>query len=425
MAKSIEEMIRSTKEKYSLDNYFLKNYDIERDVNIYNQTIYKLTMEWIPNEYKDETNEQLNPPGTAIIELDLPSEKTNTILFVHEQNKVKENLLNGNKLEDIIAFIETETKLEYEKDFLFQGKRGDDYIFQACYKSIPLYPEGYIEVKLNDQGKLVHFITLGQFLGNKTVEDQAFAVKKTNMIEQLKQTVKLIQLPDDENQRFEKLYGIEETFITNDEKKLIPYQLLNHEKPILYLNKVMRWDVPEEWTEDLEEYEEDNIDLELDIITYEQVLAEEPSADVLIFQELKESKIIETTKDFLYKFDPFDSNMWTLTEVYVDNERIHVNLQLTVDELGLEKILIFIDPESYEVINYFSNEEVIHMYMLYEEAEEERITREEAYKLLKQHITIKPYYVYDRDRDKYILCGKIDSKHGVHASSGQLVIFNE
>lgn len=425
MTKPIMEIIKKTKKKYGLDKYFLKNYEIEREVNFFNETVYKLVMEWIPEDYIGEEAEELNPPGTAVIELELPSQKTNVILFVHEQNKASKKLFKGNKTEDILAFIESETGLIYEEDFFLQAKREDVYIFQACYQKVPLYPEGYIEVKLNKQGQLIHLIKLGQFPENKTVREQDFTLNQANVLRQAEQMVSLFQLPDDESERFEKFYGIEETFITNDEKQILPYHELYSARPILHINKLMTWDRDDDLSRDLKEVEEENLDLKLDIITYEQFLAREPSADVKVFKEINEKKVIERSRAFLYELDPFDSGHWTLSEIFVDSGKIHVNLRLTEDELGLEKILLILDPETYQVVNFLSNEELAFASMMYGEAKKPKLSKEEAYKKLKQDITIQPYYVYQRTLDQYILCGRISSEYGVHALSGQVLNYKE
>ena len=74
MDERIKQLVDMTAEKFSLDNYYLAEYNINRDVELFQETIYTLSMEWLPEGEKSE-EEGLNPPGSAIIELDIHNER--------------------------------------------------------------------------------------------------------------------------------------------------------------------------------------------------------------------------------------------------------------------------------------------------------------------------------------------------------------
>ncbi|WP_235749586.1 hypothetical protein [Neobacillus bataviensis] len=71
------------------------------------------------------------------------------------------------------------------------------------------------------------------------------------------------------------------------------------------------------------------------------------------------------------------------------------------------------------------NKPFLKMYMDLKEAEEIKVTKEEAFEKLKELIELTPYYVYDFEQGYYVLCGKLDSHYAVKAYNGEVVELSE
>ncbi len=48
MNETLQHLIDQTRKKFGLDHYRLKRLQFYRNVNMFNETIYKLSMEWFP-----------------------------------------------------------------------------------------------------------------------------------------------------------------------------------------------------------------------------------------------------------------------------------------------------------------------------------------------------------------------------------------
>ena len=86
---------------------------------------------------------------------------------------------------------------------------------------------------------------------------------------------------------------------------------------------------------------------------------------------------------------------------------------------------LFIDAETYQVLNYMDNKSFLEMYMELEEAEEIKVAKEEAFEKLKDFIELTPYYVFDFEQGYYVLCGKLDCQYAVKANNGEVIELNE
>src|SRR5690625_4886304 len=76
-------LIDYTKSKFGLNNYFLKRHELYRVVNMFNETEYTLSMEWFPNHITDdEGDEDLNPKGTAVIDINVQDGTFNSVVLL-------------------------------------------------------------------------------------------------------------------------------------------------------------------------------------------------------------------------------------------------------------------------------------------------------------------------------------------------------
>lgn len=117
MDHRIEELIEFTREKYGLDQYYLQDWHIRREMTIFNDKVYLLSMEWFPNHIQDWDDEGSNPEGTACIEIDIHSRKVKSAIFVGGISYSDRVIFDWNNKQEVFNWIEQETGLKYEEQF--------------------------------------------------------------------------------------------------------------------------------------------------------------------------------------------------------------------------------------------------------------------------------------------------------------------
>ncbi|BBP87902.1 hypothetical protein BsIDN1_15200 [Bacillus safensis] len=53
---------------------------------MFNETVYTLNMEWFPSHEAEPEDDDLNPDGTAVIDVNLNTGQIETVIFCHGQN---------------------------------------------------------------------------------------------------------------------------------------------------------------------------------------------------------------------------------------------------------------------------------------------------------------------------------------------------
>jgi hypothetical protein len=71
------------------------------------------------------------------------------------------------------------------------------------------------------------------------------------------------------------------------------------------------------------------------------------------------------------------------------------------------------------------NDFLIEMFRSYPKSEDNIVIKDEAFQYIRPYIELTPVYVYNAERKKYILCGKLDSQFGVSAVHGEIVELNK
>ena len=93
----IQELIDFTKEKFGLENYYLERHSLYRNVNIFNETVYTLCMEWFPNHVTEQEEDGSNPDGTAVIEMNVNTRKFESAIFVMGKTYAKDGVTFANQ----------------------------------------------------------------------------------------------------------------------------------------------------------------------------------------------------------------------------------------------------------------------------------------------------------------------------------------
>lgn len=418
MDSRLQELVDFTKEEIGLESYYLHTANIYCDKNIFNRTDYTLLMEWFPNGIMERTEKDLNPPGTAIVDLDLKTRRFKSIIFVGGKTLVNTLVFDKYDSKKIIRWIEQKTGLVYHEQFQIKKKEGTKTIFQACFHGIHVSPSGYIEVKLDDVGKLLFFSISGSFPSSDLVEVPDYTLTFDHDVKQVAHKhLKLLELPSSKQEKWLSMYIMEKIYVYNNKKINIPFEISVHRRSYLKVNQVMKWDSPIN-----KKFEKQQLNLRNDSITIEQAFSFESHPDTLPLTKHEQDITIAEVLDFLRKEFPKDTAKWMLTTLHRDKGYIIAELKQAQDIRAFQrKLKVFIDPTKYKALNYFDNQPFLATLKHYHAPDAVTITKEEAFEKIKNKIELTPVYVYDFEQKGYVLCGKLDSQYGVLANTGDVI----
>lgn len=422
MDNRIQELIDLTKLKFGLGNYNLQSHSINRRVNIFNDTVYTLCMEWFPNHVTEHEDDGLNPEGTAVIEIDVNSRNFESAIFVMGKTYANDGVLFTNRnMKEIIKWIEQETGLTYGKQLQLQKEEEGELLFKECIDDVAVTPSGFIEIKFDQEGRLTYFANHGQFPSKEMVNKETYTLSLEMLGDLLEKQLKLIEFPLFEQEKLLSVYAVEEIYVTNDGTSVIPFEFIIDVKSYSEINKIIYWDEPSNkpferieisWTED---------------ITVEQAFSNEPSPDEFPITNVEQEKCVIAVKDFLRQEYPNETGKWILKTLHRDKGYIHATLRANHQDNRVfqRKINVMIDAKSLQAVNYMDNKPMLEIYEQFQAPDKVKIDKKEAYEKIKEFLELKPYYVYDFKQKQYVLCGKLDCQYGVNASSGQVIALED
>ena len=421
MDKRIEELVNFTKEKYCLHEYYLHTFNFYRSTTIFKDTDYSLSMEWFPNHIKNWDDETYNPEGTVCIEIDIHSRKTKRVVFSKGISSVDGMTFDLNNRDEIIKWIEKETGLNYGRQFKFWKEEERELHFKECIDGVAVSPSGNIEVKLDTEGRLILFSIYGQFPSEKLVKREKYLLSLEQIEKLAEEQFKLFEFPVIEQKKLVPVFAIEEIYIKNNGLSTLPYEFFVDDKFSLQMDKVIEWD------DHIQKTFQSKILSLIENVTPDQAFQCEPHPDLRPITEEEIKKCVSNIKNFLSQEYTNDSGKWALKSLYRDKGYIHATLKAKEqkERVFKRKMKLFIDAETYQVLNYMDNESFLEMYMELEEAEEIKVAKEESFEKLKDFIELTPYYVFDFEQGYYVLCGKLDCQYAVKANNGEVVELNE
>src|SRR5690625_251664 len=421
MSVEIKELIRFTKQKFGLDDYYLKDDELYRHVNIFNETVYILSMEWFPNHIPEREDDGSNPDGVAVIEIDVHRKQFRSAIFVGEKSFANGVSFSNDNINEVINWVEQETKLTNGLHFQLNRELEREYYFTACIDGISVSPSGSIEIKLDHKGKLMFFSVVGEFPSKNMMQEDTYTLSFKQIEHLVKKQVKLIEFPSFEQEKIFSIYALEEIYITNDQQSTIPFEFVVDERAFVKVYKTIKWDTPIH-----QSFERQEIELTEDI-SIEQALLYEPSPDSFPITRVEQEKCITTVKNFLRKAYQNDSGKWHLKTLHRDHGYIYAILRLQHRDYHMirRKLTIMIDPDRFEVMNFADNQMFLEMVDDFQPPAKATIKQENAYEKLKEYLELDPYYVYDFEQMNYILCGKLDCQFGVNAVTGEIQSLEE
>ena len=419
MDERIQELIDFTKAKFGLDDYYLERHGISRNVNIFNETIYTFDMEWFPKHIA-KPDDYSNPEGTAVIEFNLHTGKFDSVIFVMGKTHAKDGIAFPNMdSNDIIKWIEEETGLIYGKQFQLRRQQEREFYFEGCIDGIAVSPGAFIEVNLDQDGKLTLFSVTGPFPSKNMVIEETYHLSFEKIEHLAKEQLKLIEYPSDEQKKIIPVYGVEEIFVTNDGRSTIPIEL---DDPFyVKIDEIILWDEPINEPFDRKEIRW------IEDIKAEQAFSNEPSPDSFPITKEEQDRCVQAVKDFLRQVYPNDTGKWMLKTLKRNKGYIHAKVRANYRDYRVfqRKLEIIIDANRFQVVNYLDNEMMLRIFDQFQAPDEVSVTKEEAFEKIKEWFELKPVYIYDFEQKQYVLCGKIDCQYGVNAASGEVILLDE
>lgn len=422
MDSRIQELIHITKVKFGLDHYYLQRHSLSRDVNIFNETVYRFGMEWFPEHVTEQEDDGSNPEGTAVIEVNLNTGKFESSIFVMGKTFAMNGVTFANRnTKTIIKWIEQETGLIYGKQFQLHKEKEGELLFKGCFEGVAVSPSGFIEVKVNQEGKLTLFSVSGQFPSKRMVKEETYRLTFEEIEQLAKEYLKLIEFPSYEKKKLFPVYAVEEIYFTNDGKSSIPFEVIVDEKSHLEINKTIYWDEPINIP-----FERKEINWSEDV-SAEQAFSCEPSPDSFPISKAEQEKCVIAVNSLLSQKYPKDSGKWILKTLHRDKGYVHAILRANKQDNRIfqRKLMIIIDAKSFQVVNYLDNKPMLEVFNQFQAPEKVAVNKEEAFEKMKEWLKLKPYYVYDFKQKQYILCGKLDSEYGVNASNGEVIALDD
>ncbi|WP_042221260.1 hypothetical protein [Oceanobacillus manasiensis] len=424
MNELLKKIADSCQKDFGLENYYLERYHLFRDDNSSLENNYLFSMEWFPRVVEGEIEEGLNPPGTAVVDVELQSKKLRHFTFVNGVNLAEEQvfpkLADGS--ETIIEWVEEKTGLEFGRQFQLAEEADDGVRFLAAADNIPVFPVGSIEVTFNEEGMLSHYSIDGSFPEEEQIKWEPFALTPTIVDPIILDQFQLLEIPVEEEERWLAVYGTTTTFLTNDKQHIIPFEKAEMRDSYEVLDRNIEWD--SEATENT--FVAKEIDLSHEV-SLEDALANKPDENKhpLTSEDLQQS--FEAVTVFMQQKYPGESGKWNLHALSRERGYLLAELRPKVQDKKViqHKIKLFIDPVTYMPLNFTDNQFILEMFDHFEEAKSPVLTKDEAFEKLHSYIEITPVYVYDPNRETYQLCGKVDCSYGVDAATGDVILLDE
>ncbi|MBU5266627.1 hypothetical protein [Virgibacillus proomii] len=420
MHERIQQIIDNTANWLGLDAYYLKRHSFSK--NIEGKICYVVTMEWFPNG-KAETDDGLNPPGTAVVDVEVESEQIKSILFVEDISYAKREELSNlyQNSEKIIEWIEELTGLEFGKQFQLIHETADTMRFRAAIDNIPIYPEGTIEVSFNQNGQLTTFYIDGVFPKQEEVEWEPFSLTPANYKPIAKQQCKLLEIPMEDLQAWKKIFGIATVFIMNRNQEVLPYEIVEDYYPCTTLNKILTWQGETEQPISLTPIGVTMEITETEALTAEAISELEPISKPIISKASQEIKLL------LQQELPDESGKWKITSIKREPYFLIATLNLveSSNRFIQPRLKVILDVNTIKVLNYVDNRFLLTIFEDFSAAKPPIISRDIAFEKLSNQIEVTPVYVYHQELERYLLCGKVACRYGVDAVSEKMIDLGE
>ncbi len=415
MDKRLQKIVDEAQEKFGLNAYRLERHSIYKERDTTGDAYYTFTMEWFPKELNEPIEEDYNPEGTAIVEYAIQKQHFSDVSFVQGESFSTKTHFPGKTVDEVATWLEKETGLVYKQDFKLTQANANGFQFESDVDGIYFSPSCMIEVDFDDVGKLTSYHSYGMNLSQDLVKRSKFMLTLEEIEPIVKKQLQLVNFPSETEKRFVPVYAMEEVYVTADGERVIPF--MEHERSEVKVDEVIEWDKPLEGQINREE-----------VTVVVEVSPEEAFRKVDVGEKLTLSaEQIERSKniirDVLRVEHPYESGKWRLSKLQRQENFIEGHCERDEENPTLfnRKVVVFINPETMNVLNYLDNDSMFEIFDVFAPAEKAVVTHEEAFEKMVSYITLDPTYVYDEFTGKYILCGLLDAAEAVDAVTGEII----
>lgn len=405
--------------KFGLKDYVLNQPTIRREISPIKTTEYTLNVEYFPKGA--EIAEDLNPPGTIVIEVNLTyGIMTRFIVVMDEDLRKNPPLLPSSDLTTIIDWIEEHTGLKYKIDFLMMNEKKDEnwtkYFFSSVLHDRKVSPEGYIDIKVDRHGCIIHYSLLGFF--HKLIPEITIEPVHDQLIQDIDKLKEkqVILFGVMEDKQIQLLYGVDEIFV--DEEMISDDEIIlawSEQDPILEVPLI-----PGRITADLW-----STFYESQLVSEKEMKKNIPHPDSLLVTMDEQSEFLQVITDYMRGHRPTESGKWKVEQIERRNGLLEANVvPICVLDRVIDKMKFTYDVNQHIIVMVMDKREFLKLSGMMELPELDfnvKISKKEALELLDKDIYFKPYYVYDKKRHSMKAQQMIDCHFFVDALTGEII----
>lgn len=415
MDNKLKQLVNHFTEKFGLEYYQLETISCYKKMMVNGEMHYICDLEFFPNATRDQAEEDYNPPGTACISYNITTGQLIHISFVQHQSFSTKTIFHTQSVKEVAKWIEEETGLQYGEDFSAFDTLDYGYLFKAEVHGYPISPDCMIEVEFDGAGKLTSFHISDAQIFDENIPIEAFTLTLPDIQSMIQEQIKLEYVPIEEEQKFISVYTIEETYITNDGNRIIPH-FMNAR------STTVNWQL--KWENVLKDpIERKAINPYPEVSIEEALTHKKPSEEPQLTEDDMQT-IFSTVIDVCRTVLPNDSGKWMLATIQKEEGFIEVICKLNETENTYfeRKLIVLLDTNTFEVLNYMDNGELFEIFDAFTPALPAKISKEQAYNLLTNSVSLTPSYVYNPEKKRFVLCGVLSATEGVDAETGELLL---
>ncbi|WP_042144153.1 hypothetical protein [Paucisalibacillus sp. EB02] len=412
MNEQIHAIANSLQKDYGLDDYVLKRHHIFSETNVDNNTNYILSLEWFPEDQVNKENEDFNPDGSVVMDVDLHTNKIRRIIFVNDVSFAQEGIFPSPNIEHVIEWIEELTGLMFGRQFKLMSETERKFTFHATIDNIDIAPTGDIEVAFNEDNQLSLFSIGGVFPTEDEVDWEPFSLTKEDIRNEVEQHITLIDIPIEKEEKWLKAWNLNQLFIRNDKSEILLPESLYNLNTLIEMNVSLEWDSANTY-----ELTPKDIDFSTEV-SYQDAMEK---VTVTPISEEEVHRCIEETKKLVSSLFPKDSGKWTVTGMYPEKNYIITELKGDMFNAFRRKLKVIISRENYKTANYWDNKLFLDMYQSYKESEDATINKTDAMEKMYKHINVTPIYVKENKSNRYVLCGRVDCDIIIDGVTGEVL----
>ncbi|WP_309088424.1 hypothetical protein [Domibacillus sp.] len=399
----LAQWVDMVKSKFGLEDYTCLETFATYEKNEWNETSYRFTSEWLPPGHSERKEDETNPEGTGVIELNAKTGRLTNVVFVGGRApKHGFSFLSGDR-EEVIRFIEQETGWTYGSQFIDTRAETDSFTFDLAYKGVPVTPGGSVTVEMDEQKKLTLFSAYG--LVPDEAEEAEFQLDAAALESLAKERLVFVEYPLMKEEKWLPLFMIDDVFVDNKTGKAV-----------LQKQDILTWKSAKN-----QRVKRKLLQLGPAEIDEEELFQFPPHPDTKPLTKKTQAKVREAATTFLQTYVPKESGEWALSDISRTNGMVKARLVNTKDITVIPRMYdVFIDSDSYKVVHYVDKSSwMTDACAEFQKAAKPVLSKNEAFDKIKPHITVTPMYVYDGE--KYRLNGKLDSHAAVHAATGEVL----